>query len=53
MASDKGAGVVAAPKMVNVKQSKDRVVKRKPARGFHRSRSGILNVTPKGHEKEL
>jgi len=35
-----------------VKQGKDRVVKR-PARGFHRFRSGILNVTPKGGEKEL
>jgi hypothetical protein len=34
------------------KQSKDRVVKR-PGRGFHRFRSGILNVTPKGGEKEL
>ncbi|KAH4611373.1 hypothetical protein HBI25_120040 [Parastagonospora nodorum] len=29
-----------------------RVVKR-PARGFHRFRNGIMNVTPKGGEKEL
>lgn len=29
-----------------------RVVKR-PARGFHRFRNGIMNVMPKGGEKEL
>jgi hypothetical protein len=40
-----------APKEV-AKKDDDRVVKR-PARGFHRFRSGILNVTPKGGEKEL
>jgi hypothetical protein len=35
-----------------LKKSEDRVVKR-PARGFHRFRSGLINVTPKGGEKEL
>jgi hypothetical protein len=34
------------------KKCEDRVVKR-PARGFHKFRNGILNVTPKGGEKEL
>lgn len=29
-----------------------RVIKR-PARGFHRFRSGILNVMPKGAEKSM
>jgi hypothetical protein len=40
------------PKEEVAKKEDDRVVKR-PARGFHRFRSGILNVTPKGGEKEL
>ncbi|KAF2831380.1 hypothetical protein CC86DRAFT_401910 [Ophiobolus disseminans] len=35
-----------------IKQSKDRVIKR-GLRGFHRFRSGELNVTPKGREIEL
>ncbi|KAF1912418.1 hypothetical protein BDU57DRAFT_551267 [Ampelomyces quisqualis] len=35
-----------------VKKGKDRTVKR-PARGFHRFRSGMLNVTPKGGERDL
>jgi hypothetical protein len=39
-------------KKPTTKNSEDRVVKR-PARGFHRFRNGILNVTPKGDEKEL
>jgi hypothetical protein len=34
------------------KTSNGAVVKR-PARGFHRFRNGILNVTPKGGEMEL
>ncbi|KAH4935010.1 hypothetical protein HBI79_080090 [Parastagonospora nodorum] len=37
----------------NVKKSNDRVIKR-PARGFHRFRDGMLNMAPKsGGEKEL
>jgi hypothetical protein len=35
-----------------IKKSGDRVIKR-PARGFHRFRDGMLNVSPKGSEKEL
>jgi hypothetical protein len=35
-----------------MKQSDSRVVKR-PARGYHRFKNGMLNVTPKGGEKEL
>ncbi|CAE7002197.1 hypothetical protein P3342_001556 [Pyrenophora teres f. teres] len=31
---------------------KDKVVKR-PARGYHKFKNGLLNVTPKGGEKEL
>jgi hypothetical protein len=34
------------------KQSNDCVAKR-PARGFHRFKNGMLNVTPKGGEREL
>ncbi|CAO2656942.1 Nn.00g057450.m01.CDS01 [Neocucurbitaria sp. VM-36] len=34
------------------KKSADKVVKR-PARGYHKFRNGLLNVTPKGDEKEL
>ncbi|EUC47672.1 hypothetical protein COCMIDRAFT_77468, partial [Bipolaris oryzae ATCC 44560] len=34
------------------KQSKDKVVKR-PARGYHTFRNGMLNVTPKGREKDI
>ncbi|KAH3989403.1 hypothetical protein HBI25_120030 [Parastagonospora nodorum] len=43
---------VTTPKKGSSKTSNDRVVKR-PARGFHRFRNGILNVTPKGGELEL
>lgn len=40
-------------KTKNVKKSSnDRIVKR-PARGFHRFQNGMLNVKPKGAEKEL
>jgi hypothetical protein len=34
------------------KKSHHRVVKR-PARGYHKFKNGILNVAPKGSEKEL
>jgi hypothetical protein len=34
------------------KQRKDRVVKR-PARGYHRFKNGMLNVTPKGSERDV
>ncbi|KAH4935014.1 hypothetical protein HBI79_080140 [Parastagonospora nodorum] len=43
---------VTTPKKGSSKTSNDRVVKR-PARGFHRFRNGMLNVTPKGGELEL
>jgi len=48
------APIVAAATSTPKKQAVNtgRVVKR-PARGFHRFRNGILNVTPKGGEKEL
>jgi hypothetical protein len=39
-------------KKPSIKDTNARVSKR-PARGFHRFRSGMLNVTPKGGEKEL
>lgn len=44
----------ADPKPTTASKSKgrDRIVKRR-ARGFHRFRNGMLNVTPKGGEKEL
>ncbi|KAF2831381.1 hypothetical protein CC86DRAFT_138684 [Ophiobolus disseminans] len=53
MAPNKKTNTTARSKKPTIKQSGDSVVKRKPARGFHRFRSGILNVTPKGAEKEL
>ncbi|KAH7076491.1 hypothetical protein BKA63DRAFT_593897 [Paraphoma chrysanthemicola] len=40
------------PKKLASMDGKARVVKR-PSRGFHRFRGGMLNVTPKGGEKEL
>jgi hypothetical protein len=43
---------ITIPNKEAVKKNEDRVVKR-PARGFHRFRNGILNVAPKGGEKEL
>jgi hypothetical protein len=51
MAPVKKDKVAAIRKKASVKKSEDRV--KRPARGFHRFRSGILNVTPKGGEKEL
>jgi hypothetical protein len=44
--------VTPGTKKPNFKDTNARVSKR-PARGFHRFRSGMLNVTPKGGEKEL
>ncbi|XP_014558460.1 hypothetical protein COCVIDRAFT_36223 [Bipolaris victoriae FI3] len=41
-----------AKKTSTDKQSKDEVVKR-PARGYHTFRNGMLNVTPKGGEKDI
>jgi hypothetical protein len=54
MAPRKTAAAKKAPavKKSEVKKSEDKVVKR-PARGFHKFRNGMLNVTPKGAEKEL
>ncbi|KAF2830992.1 hypothetical protein CC86DRAFT_272702, partial [Ophiobolus disseminans] len=34
------------------KKSDGRIAKR-PARGYHRFKNGMLNITPKGHEREL
>jgi hypothetical protein len=39
-------------KKATAKKSEDKVIKR-PARGYHRFRNGLLNVTPKGGEKEM
>ncbi|KAF1944057.1 hypothetical protein EJ02DRAFT_432624 [Clathrospora elynae] len=41
-----------AKKAPTLKKSADKVVKR-PARGFHKFRNGLLNVTPKGGEKVI
>ena len=35
-----------------VKKNNDKVVKR-PVRGYHKFRNGLLNVMPKGGEKEM
>lgn len=43
--------IVPTPKPT-VKNSKYRVAKR-PTRGFHRFKNGMLNVTPKGGERAL
>jgi hypothetical protein len=45
-------GPTSASNKKAAKKDEDRVVKR-PARGYHRFRNGIINVTPKGEEKEL
>jgi hypothetical protein len=47
--TDKLAKTKKAPA---VKKSEDKVVKQ-PARGYHKSRNGLLNVTLKGGEKLL
>ncbi|EMD94207.1 hypothetical protein COCC4DRAFT_79558 [Bipolaris maydis ATCC 48331] len=55
MAPQKPAANDKAPKAKKSptdKQSKDKVVKR-PARGYHTFRNGMLNVTPKGGEKDM
>ncbi|KAI4631503.1 uncharacterized protein J4E87_002208 [Alternaria ethzedia] len=52
MAPRKTAVGDKAPKAPATKKSADKVVKR-PARGYHKFRNGLLNVTPKGGEKEL
>jgi hypothetical protein len=46
------AKVAKTKKTATVKNNEDKVVKR-PARGYHKFRNGLLNVTPKGGEKEL
>jgi hypothetical protein len=48
-AADKKA---TTTKKATAKKSGDKVVKR-PARGYHKFRNGLLNVTPKGSEKEI
>jgi len=52
MAPRKTAADDKAPKAPATKKSADKVVKR-PARGYHKFRNGLLNVTPKGGEKDL
>jgi len=52
MAPRKTAAGDKAPKAPATKKSADKVIKR-PARGYHKFRNGLLNVTPKGGEKEL
>lgn len=47
-----GENAERAKKATTTKKSADKVVKR-PARGYHTFRNGMLNVTPKGTEKEL
>jgi hypothetical protein len=47
-----GDDVPKRKKALVAKKSEDKVVKR-PARGYHKFRNGLLNVTPKGGEKEL
>jgi len=41
-----------APKAPVTKKTANKVIKR-PARGYHKFRNGLLNVTPKGGEKDL
>ncbi|KAH6878871.1 hypothetical protein BKA58DRAFT_466490 [Alternaria rosae] len=52
MAPRKTATSDKAPKAAVTKKTTDKVIKR-PARGYHKFRNGLLNVTPKGGEKEL
>ncbi|CAN9321678.1 unnamed protein product [Alternaria sp. RS040] len=47
-----GDKIPKAKKASTVKKSEDKVIKR-PARGYHKFRNGLLNVAPKGDEKEL
>ncbi|KAI4707576.1 hypothetical protein J4E89_007681 [Alternaria sp. Ai002NY15] len=52
MAPRKTATGDKAPKAPVTKKTANKVIKR-PARGYHKFRNGLLNVTPKGDEKEL
>ncbi|CAN9346453.1 unnamed protein product [Alternaria alternata] len=47
-----GDKIPKAKKASIIKKSEDKVIKR-PARGYHKFRNGLLNVAPKGDEKEL
>ncbi|CAN9366812.1 unnamed protein product [Alternaria alternata] len=47
-----GDKIPKAKKASTIKKSEDKVIKR-PARGYHKFRNGLLNVAPKGDEKEL
>jgi hypothetical protein len=51
MAPVKKEMATATEKKPEVKKSDDKV--KRPTRGFHRFRSGMLNVAPKKVEKEL
>jgi len=52
MAPRKPAAKENSGKVPAAKKSDDRVAKR-PARGYHTFKNGMLNVTPKGDEEEL
>ena len=47
-----GDKIPKAKKASTIKKSEDKVIKR-PARGYHKFRNDLLNVAPKGDEKEL
>jgi hypothetical protein len=52
MAPKKPSGDAQVKKKAPARKMEDRVVKR-PARGYHKFRNGMLNVTPKGQEEDL
>lgn len=45
-------GVTAEAKK-SLPQEREVKTIRRPARGYHKFRNGLLNVTPKGSEKEV
>ncbi|KAF1912419.1 hypothetical protein BDU57DRAFT_551268 [Ampelomyces quisqualis] len=52
MAPHKPAADNESKEIAHTKKNKDKVAKR-PARGYHRFKNGMLNVAPKGQEKGL
>jgi hypothetical protein len=52
MAPKKPSGDAKVKKKAPAREKEDRVVKR-PARGYHKFRNGMLNVTSKGQEEDL
>jgi hypothetical protein len=51
MAPRKPAATAKLPK--KHKASESNKVTKRPARGYHKYKNGLLNVTPKGGEREL